>query len=233
MAILKRFYEDVSVTGADDAYTVLLDGKPVKTPARDDLVVPTEALAGLIAREWAAQRGGVKPETMPLTRLASTALDTTTANLGKVIAELMAYIGHDLLCYRAEVPLVLRTAEEDAWDPYLEWLENVYLVRLAVTTGIATVAQEEAGLKTLQDQLGRMDVFALTALHNATTLSGSMVLGLALMKGFRSSEEIWAAAHVDEDYQIAKWGEDEENKAARAARADLWQAVADFSRALK
>ena len=233
MAILKRFYEDVSVTGADDAYTVLLDGKPVKTPARDDLVVPTEALAGLIAREWAAQRGGVKPETMPLTRLASTALDTTTANLSKVIAELMAFAGHDLLCYRAEVPLVLRTAEEDAWDPYLEWLENVYLVRLVVTTGIATVAQEQAGLKTLQDQLRQMDVFALTALHNATTLSGSMVLGLALMKGFRSSEEIWAAAHVDEDYQIAKWREDEENKAARAARADLWQAVADFSRALK
>lgn len=233
MAILKRFYEDVSVTGADDAYTVLLDGKPVKTPARDDLVVPTEALAGLIAREWAAQRGGVKPETMPLTRLASTALDTTTANQGKVIAELMAYIGHDLLCYRAEVPLVLRTAEEDAWDPYLEWLENVYLVRLVVTTGIATVAQEHAGLKTLQDSLRQMDVFALTALHTATTLSGSLGLGLALMKGFRSSDEIWAAANVDEDYQIAKWGEDEENKAARAARADLWQAVADFSRALK
>ncbi len=233
MAILKRFYEDVSVTGADDAYTVLLDGKSVKTPARDDLVVPTEALAGLIAREWAAQRGGVKPETMPLTRLASTALDTTTANLGKVIAELMAYIGHDLLCYRAEVPLVLRTAEEAAWDPYLDWLENAYLVRLVVTTGIATVAQEGAGLKTLQDSLEGMDVFALTALHNATTLSGSLVLGLALMKGFRSPEEIWAAAHVDEDYQIAKWGEDEENKAARAARADLWQAVADFSRALK
>ncbi|MEE8258173.1 MAG: ATP12 family protein [Sphingomonadales bacterium] len=233
MASFKRFYKDVSVAGADDAYSVLLDGRSVKTPAREELVLPTEVMAGLIAGEWKAQRGSVKPETMPLTRLASTALDTTTSNQGTVIAGLMAFAGHDLLCYRAEVPLVLRTAEEAAWDPYLDWLENAYLVRLVVTTGIATVAQEDAGLKTLRDMVGRMDVFALTALHNATTLSGSLVLGLALMKGFRSPEEIWAAAHVDEDYQIAEWGEDEENKAGRAAKADLWQAVADFIRALK
>jgi len=228
VAALKRFYQEVTVGAVSDGFCLLLDGKPVKTPKRRGLVLPTRALADLIAGEWAAQGEVIKPEAMPLTRLANTALDT--ASRGKVIAELMAFAGHDLLCYRAEGPEVLRAAEDAAWDPYLEWLENALRVRLAVTTGIGTVKQDVSGLK---ESLGLMEVFPLTALQGATTLSGSLVLALALMKGFRAPEEIWAAAHVDEDYQIAKWGEDAEHREVRAAKAELWRAVSRFSGALK
>ena len=230
MAAFKRFYKNVTV---GEGFEVLLDSKPVKTPGRNDLVLPTSVLADLISKEWAAQRGAIKPATMPLTRLANTALDTTSRHRETIIGEILAYAGHDLVCYRADMPPALLAAEQAAWDPYLEWLENACQVRLKITTGIATVTQDNKALEDLEEMLEHMENFGLTALHNATTLTGSLVLALALMKGFRTQDEIWAAANIDEDFQIAEWGEDEEAKAARVAKAGVWFAVASFIEALK
>ncbi len=230
---MKRFFKKVSIEKGEGGYGPCLDGKTVKTPAKNPLRVPSRALAGAMAREWRAQGDKVDPLTMPINRLANTAIDRTAPRFDEVCREALNFARHDLLCYRAEGPADLAKAEETAWSPYLNWLEKTFKVRMETTKGIGAIDQDPKTLNILKDVLEDYDPFTLTAVHNAVTLTGSLVLALALERGFKNPDRIWAAAHVDEDHQTAKWGEDPEAKKVRAGKKALWDAIAVFLAALR
>lgn len=217
----------------EKGFAITLDGKSVKTPAKEVLEVPIKALGDLLAKEWRAQGDKVDPSSMPLNRLANTAIDRTILKKDHVVLEIMGFARFDQLCYRADGPDELIAIEAKVWDPYLEWLLNVYKIKLEATTGIGTKEQDPAALMALKERVGRHDSFSLTALHNATTLTGSVVLALALEKGFRKAPEIWRDAHVDEDYQIGRWGQDAEAKKVREEKKKMWLAINQFFRALR
>jgi chaperone required for assembly of F1-ATPase len=230
---LKRFYKKVSVIEGEQGFGILLDGKSVKTPAKNSLEVPAKTLAGLMKKEWENQGDTVDPASMPLNRLANTAIDRTALKKDHVVMEAMGFARFDQLCYRADAPDALIAAEAKAWDPYLEWLVNAWGIKLEATTGIGTKEQDSKALKDLKDIVEGHDPFALTALHNATTLTGSVVLALALEKGFRKASEIWRDAHVDEDYQIKRWGQDPEAAKVREEKKKMWLAIDQFFGALR
>jgi chaperone required for assembly of F1-ATPase len=218
----KRFYQNVSVDGAPPVVRVLLDGKPVRTPARRELVLPARALAEALAAEWAAQGERIDPATMPLTRLVNSALDGVTGREDAVRAEIARYAAGDLLCYRAEAPTELVRRQAEAWDPVLEWTRTELGVQLATGQGIVPVSQPEAALAAIAGVLADLEALPLTAHHVITALTGSAVLALAHARGRLTAEEAWTAAHIDEDWQIGQWGEDAEAKARRARRwADM------------
>lgn len=227
--MVKRFYKDVSVTGADGGFSILLDGKSVKTPQRAPLSLPTRALAEAIADEWRAQGDEIKPEAMPLTKLANTAIDGAPQR--EAIAEqALGYGRSDLLCYRAEGPddLVIRQARQ--WGPLLDWLHQTHGARLKTASGIGYVDQPAEAITRLAGRLGQFDPFGLVALHTVTAITGSLALGLALADGQISAGEAFALSQLDEAFQAEKWGTDAE-AGARAARlqAEL-EAVERFFR---
>lgn len=204
---MKRFYKTVSVEARDGGFAVLLDGKAVKTPQRKNLALPTRALAEAIAGEWRAQENEILRETMLLTRLANTAIDRSECERERIAAELIKYANGDLLCYRAsEEELALR--QREAWDPVLEWFAERYSAPLAVTVGMTHIAQPPVSLLALSQAIRSHDGHALTALHAATALTGSLVLGLALLDGRLDSEACFRLSWVDEAFQAEKWSED-------------------------
>lgn len=230
---MKRFYQQVSVTRSDQGHQVRLDGKPVKTPAKAALALPGAALAKAVAGEWRAQKKTIKVETMPLTRLANTAIDRTVLHKGIVIDEIMNFARHDLLCYRAEGPEELIGIEAEAWDPYLAWAKESLGLAFRVTTGLGTIKQDRQTLAKFKALLSLLDPYRLTALHTATTLGGSAILALALWQEFKPAKDIWKAGQADEDYQTGKWGADREHQKTLGARRDLWLATGRFLAALK
>lgn len=223
----KRFYKDVA---ADHQGTIALDGKPVRTPGKAPLALPTRALAEAVAQEWRAQGERIDPETMPLTRLANSAIDGVAGREQGVIDDILAFAGSDLLCYRTQGPRGLKEAQGKQWDPVLAWACETLGAPLALAEGVMHVEQPEASLARLREQLESRDAFSLAALHVLTSLSGSALLALAVALGRLSPEEAWAAAHVDEDFQISQWGEDAEAKARRETR---WRDFAAAARMLK
>jgi len=212
------------------AFRVLLDGKPVRTPAKKVLDLPTRACAEAVAAEWAAQREHVDPATMPLTRLVNSAVDGVQGREGAVREEICKYVASDLLCYRASGPLPLIRRQTDLWDPVLAWGRDVLGVPLIVTTGVMPVTQPETARTALARTLAEYDPFSLAALYVMTTLMGSALLALAHALGQLGLKEAWAAAHVDEDWQISQWGEDAEAAARRKRR---WLEVASASTLLR
>src|SRR5262245_30154133 len=221
----KRFYRPVSVGGAAPPFRVLLDGKPIRTPAKRELAVPAQALAEAVAGEWAAQGERVDPSTMPLTRLVNTALDGVAGREAEVRAEIAKYAASDLLCYRAEGPAELVRRQAEAWDPVLAWARAALGAKLVTGVGILPVAQPEAAVKAIGRALAGLDAFGLAAHLVMTTLTGSALLALAHAGGLLTAEEAWAAAHIDEDWQISQWGEDAEAKARRDRRWAEMQAA--------
>ncbi len=211
----KRFYDTVSV---GEGGTVLLDGRPVRTPKKQLLSAPTAALAEAIAAEWRAQDKTVDPGTMPLTRFANTAIDAVAETLDAVAADITAYAGNDMLCYRAESPAELVKLQALHWDPVLAWAARVLDARFLTVCGIMPIAQPAAALAAFQQGLRPYEAFKLTGLHVITTLTGSALLALAHERGALGADATWAAAHVDEDYQIALWGEDYEAAERRKRR---------------
>lgn len=226
----KRFYTSASVEakGPHD-YRIRLDGRAVRTPAKAELAVPVEALAQAIAEEWQAQGTHIDPSSMPLTRLANSAIDGVTQREAEVRADIARYAGSDLLCYRADGPEALQQRQAEVWDPILRWAEQELGARFAIGTGLMPVAQPDAAKAAVARALEAYDGFALAALHVITTLTGSVLLALALARGHLTAEQAWAAAHVDEDWQISKWGEDAE---ARARRDRRWADMQAASRML-
>jgi chaperone required for assembly of F1-ATPase len=219
---MKRFYKSVATAERDGAWTVELDGRPIRTPSRALMTMPSRALAEAVAAEWDAQATEVQPRLMPLTRHANTAVDRVAPQRDHVIDEILAYGGTDLVCYRAEGPTSLVVRQHAAWGPLLDWLEARFGVRLTVTEGIAHVAQAPETLAALRRALAEQGDVELAALHTATTLLGSLVIALALAEGRLDADGAWAAARVDEAFQIERWGEDSEAKArAETMKADL------------
>ena len=225
----KRFYESVAIEGDGDSFALLLDGKRVRTPGKAHLKLPTRALAEAIAEEWRTQEEHIDPATMPLTKLANSAIDGVSGSEADVIGDILNYAGSDLLCYRADGPSGLIEAQQTHWDPVLAWAKSALGAPLMLAEGIVHVAQPQASLDRLREALEARDALSLAALHVMTGLTGSALLALAVALGRMSPEEAWAAAHVDEDWQIRQWGEDAEAASRRAAR---WRDFAGAARAL-
>jgi chaperone required for assembly of F1-ATPase len=230
---MKRVYGTVESprvdrAGGNGGWGIALDGKPVRTPAKLELAVPSAALAAAIAAEWDAQRDEIRPATMPLTRLAATAIDRTAAQRDLVVAETANYAATDLVCYRAEHPPALAARQHAVWQPLLDWAALRYDAALAVTTGIVPAAQSPAALQAFAGVVAAHDDFRLTALHTLTAASGSLVIALALCDGRLDAEAAFAASQLDETFQIEAWGADSESAARRRALAADIAAAARF-----
>lgn len=207
---LKRFWTEASVREAEGGFAVLLDGRGVKTPAKTSLVVPTAELAQAISSEWNAQEGDIDPTTMPFTRSANAAIDKVSHQFDEVVGLLAEYGETDLLCYRAETPMELRKRQAEAWDPLLDWARDSFDAHLSPATGVMFAAQPAKALENLKTQLSHQSAFQLTATYDLISISGSLILGLAVCRGRISASQAWELSQIDENWQIEHWGQDEE-----------------------
>lgn len=207
---MKRFWKQTGVAKTEAGWTVTLDGRPLRTPAKAPFAVPTRAYAEACAAEWEAQTEAVKPETMPLTRSANAAIDKVAQQFDEVAALLAAYGETDLLCYRAEGPERLAGRQAEAWDPLLDWAAATLGARLVPTAGIVHRPQDRAALDRLGAAVRAFDPYALAAFHDLVALSGSLVIGFAAARGLAAPEELWTVSRIDEDWQAEQWGLDEE-----------------------
>jgi chaperone required for assembly of F1-ATPase len=206
---MRRFYKSVTLDETPGGFILLLDGKPVRTPARQSLMLPTKTLAEAVAEEWRVQGDEMVPAAMPLTRLVNTALDGVRATRDEVTAAILRFGENDLLCYRAEVPAELAMRQRQ-WDAYLDRAADRHGARLAVTAGIGHVEQPAAAIASLRQAVSGRNDFDLTALHVLASITGSLILGLAVLDGQLSSSEAFALSRLDEAYQAEKWGADRE-----------------------
>lgn len=206
----KRFWKDTTVAAIEDGFTVLLDGRNVRTPAKALLVVPTETMAEQVRLEWDAQEGEIDPNVMPFTRGANAAIDKVSVQHAEVADMLAEYGDSDLLCYRATFPQELMAQQAQAWDPILEWLFDTYGVRLETRQGVMPIPQNETALGQLRAQVHALDKFQLSAFHDLVSLSGSLALGFAATESLQPPESLWELSRIDESFQIAQWGEDDE-----------------------
>lgn len=219
----RRFYKDVSVEAGSDGFFISLDGRPVKTPRKASLAVAQAALAEAVAEEWRAQGEFIDPETMPATKLVNTAVDGILGQEAAVAAEIVAFAGSDLTCYRAEQPVQLVALQARAWNPVLDWARDVLGAHFVVTEGVIPVEQPPEAIAAVAVAVARYDALSLAGLHVMTTLTGSVLIALAHVSGRLSAGEAWAAAHIDEDFQISRWGEDSEAMERRALRWSEFQ----------
>ncbi len=215
---IKRFWTEARVVDHPDGHTVHLDDRPVRTPAKAPLVVPTRALAEAIAAEWDAQPKIIDPGTMPVTRAANAAIDKVTPQRAEVADLLSAYGGSDLLCYRADTPETLVRRQADGWDPLIDWVADHLAAPLRVGAGVMPIAQDTATLDRLAVRVHALDPFALAAFHDLVMLSGSLVLALAVTDHRLDPETAWQLSRIDEDWQAELWGDDEEATAANAIK---------------
>ena len=210
---MKVFWSEVSVGETEGGLEVSLDGRPVRTPGRQALILPNAAFAEIVAEEWRAQTETVNPLTMPATRLANSAIEKVQPDASAVADHVASYATTDLLCYRAVSPAELIARQSAAWDPLLDWADACYGARLRVTQGIMPVDQDEEALARLRARLDDVDNYTLAAVHEMVTLSGSYILGLAAFERFLSIPEIWATSRIDESWHIEQWGPDDEDEA--------------------
>jgi chaperone required for assembly of F1-ATPase len=221
----KRFYKQASVDGRSRGFAILLDGRAIRTPGKRELIVPDEGLAAAIAAEWQAQGERVNPGTMPLTRLANSAIDAVEHHKLEVTDDIVAYAGSDLLCYRAETPDALARRQADAWDPVLAWARRDLGADLVLRAGVMPIEQPREALDAVRRALAGLDALTLAALHILTTITGSALLAIAHWRGHLSLEEAWAAATVDETWQREQWGRDAEADAHAALRRAEFEAA--------
>ena len=207
---MKRFWKEATVEAQDRGYAVLLDGRPVKTPAKAPLVVPTRGMAQAIAAEWNAQDGRVDPATMPVTRSANAAIDKVAHQHAEVAQMLAEYGDADLTCYRADKPAALVERQAAAWDPLLAWTAATFGAPLQTRAGVMHAPQDPAALAPLRAEVHGFDPFRLTALHDLVSMSGSLVIGLAATRGLHDGDMLWALSRIDEAWQEEQWGRDEE-----------------------
>lgn len=229
---MKRFYKTASAAERKDGFQVQLDGRPLKTRGGAEFFIPTRALAEAIAQEWDEAGETIDPRAMPLTRLAFTAIDSVRSNREIVVDEVAAFASSDLLSYRAGAPQELAVRQAHAWDPLLDWSAKHHGARLQTTAGISHVAQSQETLSALRNAVGKHDDFALAALHTATSLTGSLIIALALREGRLDAEEAFTLAAVDETFQAEKWGRDEEAQARLTNHVSELAAAERFLRLL-
>jgi len=215
---MKRFWKETRIAEQPQGHAIELDGRPVRTPGRALLAVPTLALALAIAGEWDAVADTIDPRAMPLTGLANAAIDPIAADPASFAADLARYGESDLLCYRAEGPAPLVARQHQIWDPALDWAQTRYDIRFALVNGIMHRPQPAATLARLRDVMAAYGPFVLAGLSPVITITGSLVLALALAEGAMGADKAWDAAHLDETWQAEQWGEDELAIGARDAR---------------
>jgi chaperone required for assembly of F1-ATPase len=214
----KRFWKEATAVACDGGFTVHLDDRPVRTPLKTPLAVPTLAMAQAIAAEWDAQTGLIKPQTMPVTRSANSAIDKIVPQFDEVATLLAAYGASDLICYRAEAPQALVARQAQAWDPIIAWAADALHAPLVATAGIVPIEQSAASLDQLQSRVFALDAFRLAGLHDLVAISGSLVLAFAVTYRRLSAEDAWALSRIDETWQRELWGEDEEAAELEAHR---------------
>jgi len=222
---VKRFYREVTVA---DGRSILLDGRPVRTPARAELILPTAALADAVAAEWRAQEGEIDPRTMRLTGLSNAAIDRVAPDLAVFIRPLAAYAESDLLCYRADGPPELVAHQAEAWDPLLDWASRRFDVHFTVTSGIVHAPQPQATIIRLSQALAAYDAFHLAGLAPLITIGGSLVTALAMAEKEVDPDSAFDLTHLDELWQARRWGEDRLALAARASRKCDFMAAAQL-----
>jgi chaperone required for assembly of F1-ATPase len=227
----KRFYSTAGITSAPDGFAIALDDKPVRTPSRRPLVVPTRQIAEAIAAEWAAQNAIINPMTMPLTRLANSVIDAVADRVEAVVDDVAKYFESDLLFYRAGHPDALVEREARHWDPVLFWAADTLGAHFILAEGIVHVRQPDQAVAAARAALPT-GPWPIAALHVVTTLTGSALLALALLRGVLDEDQVWSAAHVDEDWNTEQWGVDGEVAARRAARLIDFKAAARVLKAL-
>ncbi|MDP2698484.1 ATP12 family chaperone protein [Thalassospira sp.] len=232
---LKRFYQKAEAVRDDLApgWRIHLDGRAVKSPGRADFVLTSEALARAIAAEWDGQGDHIVPSSMPMMQLAATVIDRVVPNRMAVIGDLTGYGRSDLLCYRADFPEELVTRQAKAWQPLLDWAARELDVALKVTQGVMPVAQDDAALLHLQDAIESLDDNELTALHTVTTISGSVIIGLAMLRGFITPAEVFDIAQIDDSYSMERWGEDAEAMERRQRQKAEFLAAGRFLELLR
>ena len=213
---MKRFYTDVMTVEVEDGFGVTLDGRRIRTPLKRAVSLPTRRLAHALAQEWEAQQDVVDLKTMGINRLVNIAIDEVMPDPARLASEISAYGGSDLVCYRADAPDELVQRQAGAWDPLLAWAAEEFALQLTVTTGVMPVAQDGDSLTRLSREVAAFDAFTLGAMRDVVGICGSLVIGLALHARFLDIDAAWAAAQIDEDWQIEKWGEDSEAMARRA-----------------
>lgn len=214
----KRFWTEAVVEHRPDGFGIALDGRPVKTPAKQHLAVPSQGYAQAIAAEWDAQGDTIDPLSMPFTRSANAALDKVATQHGEVADLLANYADSDLLCYRAEYPEVLVSRQSAQWDPFLDWASDALRARLEPRTGVMHAPQSPEALATLRAQVHALSAFELAAFHDLVSLSGSLILGFAATHDFRTPDVLWTVSRLDEIWQAEEWGKDEEAEAAAAIK---------------
>ena len=227
----KRFYAKAGVAETEGGFAVTLDGRPIKTPSGRIVAVPSRAIAEAMAGEWEAQAETIDPLTMPLTRLANSVVEAVVDRVPTVRDDIAKYLRSDLLFYRAGHPDGLVGREAAHWDPVLSWARDALGAHFILAEGVMHVSQPEAALVAARDALPQ-DAWSVAALHVVTTLTGSALLALALYHGVRDPDQVWAAAHVDEDFNAEQWGADEEVVARTAARKVDFDAAVAILKAL-
>lgn len=225
---MKRFWTAAAAVPYDGGFRIELDGRSVKTPAKQSLQVPGQALADAIAAEWDAQGEKVDPDAMPLTRLANSALDKVSVQHADVANLIAEYAGSDLLCYRAEGPAALVARQAQAWDSLLHWAARDLGVTLRVQTGVMPVTQPDASLTRAHALTHAMDPFTLTAFHELVSISGSWVIGMAALAESVELDTLWTAACLDELFQAQQWGDDDEALKMRAAKRAAFMSANKF-----
>lgn len=218
----KRFWKEATVEDVEGAYAVRLDGRAVKTPAKQALSVPTRAMANAIAAEWDAQEDLIKPHTMPVTKTANAAIDKVMVQHAEVAQMLAAYGDSDLLCYRADAPEELVARQATHWDPMLAWAHETLNARLAPRIGIMHVPQDPAALDALTRRTHALNAFELAAFHDLVSLSGSLVLAFAATLDARPADQLWTISRLDELWQEEQWGEDEDATALALIKRDAF-----------
>ena len=225
---MKRFWKDVAVEREDDGSTVKLDSRPIKTPARALLIVPTEGLANAIAEEWRSVGETIDPRAMPLTGLANAAIDRVAPQRQAFAEALARYAEADLACYRADGPRELVTRQEHSWDRLLGWARRRFDVDFATTSGLMHVAQPEATVERLTHAVAALDAFQLAGLSPLVTVGGSLIAAVAVLEQALTPEEAWDAVSIDDRWQLEQWGSDAEAEQALENRRRDFFAAARF-----
>jgi chaperone required for assembly of F1-ATPase len=228
----KRFYAQAGVAETPKGFSITLDGKPVRTPSRRRLAAPTREIAEAIAAEWDAQKEIIDPTTMPLTRLANSVIDAVASRVEAVADDIAKYFHSDMLFYRAGHPDALVAREAEHWDPVLFWAADTLGAHFILAEGIVHVRQPDEAVAAALAALPA-EPWSIAALHMVTTLTGSALLALALLRGALDEDQVWAAAHVDEDWNIQHWGVDEEVAGRRLARFLDFRAAAGVLEAVR
>lgn len=226
------YWQTAAHVPAAGGHVLTVDGRPVQTPARAPLTVPSRALAEALVAEWHAQGEALDPAAMPLTRAANSAIDRVTPERLAVASMVAEYGGSDLLCYRADAPDELVARQQAAWDPWLAWSAADLGAPLIPVAGIMHQPQPEASLRALSTFVAELDPFHLTALHDLVVLSGSLVLGLAVLRGAAEAEAVWPLSRIDEAWQIEQWGWDQEAAETAARRETAFLDAARLIRLL-